>query len=482
MRGNPRESVNPGLPWGALLAVAMGILASCGGESRVDWTGRPTSIAVTLSGGPLGTAGDPLDPSTIQTYRLDLAVHSAVSGKFLEDWTGWVRVSARPGRVTLGAPSGGAGTPVVVGQDVRIERGKALGVSLVLQNAFGRTEVWVEDVGYTPPEAGRKPACSDERDADGDGHADFPWDSGCLDPTDDSEEGGTYASGLSAPLWFRNPSLAMVQGRGAPDPTMSPYVGEVVTIDTGFLVVTRITRDGMTVTDRADPGGFNHIFAYNFNTPPGVRVCDRLTTLSGIVGEYYKFTELNFPTWVLDPWRPEKGPCPVPEPPVLTAGDLKNKTAMEGLESALVRVEDVLVGDHAVNCDHDGDGRVDYRDYDTNACSAECECREACDQDVLCTEWSQYRAYGQWVVAVGGASGQKLLVVSADAAPEYDPFAPGHPTKIRSLTGTLRNMSFLKPAWILEPRCPDDLVFTGEPRPIGETCVSPRTGQEEEPN
>ncbi len=461
---------------GVLLAVTMGLVASCGSENRAGWAGRPASIRVTLSGGALGTPGDPLDPALSHSYTLDLAVLSAAGEEPLRDWNGWIRVSARPGRVTLGP------APGVVGHDVRVQGGEVRGIPLLLQNAFGRTEVWVEDIGYTPPEAGKKPACSDDRDNDGDGHADFPWDPGCADATDDSEEGGTQASGLSVPLWFRNPSLAVVQGRGAPDPTMSPYVGEVVTIDTGFLVVTRITRDGMTVTDRADPGGFNHVFAYSFNTPPGVRVCDRLATLSGIVGEYYKFTELNFPTWVLDPWRPEKGPCPVPEPPVLTAGDLKNKTAMEGLESALVRVEDVLVGDHVVNCDHDGDGNVDWRDYDTNACSAECECREACDRDVLCTEWSQYQAYGQWVVAVGGVSGQKLLVVSRDAAPDYDPFGPGHPTQLRSLTGTLRNVSFLKPPWILEPRCPDDVVFTGDPRPIGEACVSPRTGEEEEPN
>ncbi len=476
------EGPGPGLPGALTAGLLVAACLSCAGENRADWAGRATSIAVTLSGGPTGTSSDPLDPARTYAYSLDLAVLSAASGRPLKDWNGWVRVSARPGRIALGTPSEGEGDPVVVGQDVRIDHGEALGIPLVLHNAFGRTEVWAEDLGYAPPEPGRTPACSDEQDNEGDGHADFPWDPGCLDPTDDSEGGGTYASGLSQPLWFRNPTLATLQGKGAADPSVSPYVGEVVTIDTGFLVVTSIRRDGMTVTDRADLGGFNHIFVYNFNTPPGVQVCDRLATLSGIVGEYYKFTELNFPTWDLDPWRPEKGPCPVPEPPVLTAGDFMNKTAMEGLESALVRVEDVLVGDHVVDCDHDGDGRVDWRDYDTNACSAECECREACDADALCTEWSQYRAYGQWVVALGGEAGQKLLVVSRDAAPDYEPFAPGHPTRIRSLTGTLRNMSFLKPAWILEPRCPDDLVFTGEPGPIGETCVSPRTGEEEEPN
>ncbi len=463
-----------------LVAVAVFCLAaSCGGERRADWASRPGGILVTLKGCPTGSEEAPLDPGQALECSLDIVVRSAASEALMTDFNGFVRVSARPGKVTLGE---GQSSSDVRGQDVFVRQGQARGIPLVLQYAFGLTEVWVEDLGYVPPTPGQVPACSDGRDNDGDGRTDYPWDAGCLDKTDDSEEGGTYASGLSQPLWFRNPTLAQVQGRGAPDPSVSPYVGEVVTIDSGFLVVTSIRRDGMTVTDRADPDAFNHIFVYNFNTPPGVRVCDRLASLSGIVGEYYKFTELNFPTWILDPWRPEKGPCPVPEPRLLTSGDLGNNTGMEALESALVRVEDVLVGDHVVNCDLDKDGSVDWRDYDTNACSAECQCSEACDQDVLCTEESQYRAYGQWVVAVGGESGRKLLVVSRDAAPDYDPFAPGHPTRIRSLTGTLRHMSFLKPPWILEPRCPDDIVIAGEPRPIGETCVWPRTGEEEEPN
>lgn len=463
------------------LVAAVTFLHSCGEEQRFGWAERLASIEVTLSGGDLGTPDSPLDPAKIYRYTLDIAVRSAGGGSHLNTWEGWVRVSARPGRVSLGkSPTTQPGVSVV-GQDVFVQGGEARGISLTLENAFGPTVVWVEDVGFTPPTAGRQAACSNGHDDDGDGRLDCPWDAGCLDASDDSEEGGSYASGLSQTLWFQNPTLATIQGRGGADPSVSPYVGEAVTIDSGFLVVTRITRDGMTVTDRADWGGFNHIFVYTFNTPAGVRVCDRLVSLSGIVVEYYGFTEITFPTWVLDPWSPDKGPCPIPEPRVLGVADLRNKTAMEGLESALIRVENVRVGDRVVNCDLDGNGRVDWRDYKTNVCSEECRCREECEKDALCTEESQYRAYGQWVVAVGGETGQKLLIVSRDAAPDYEPFGPGHPTQIRALTGTLRNMSFLRPPWILEPRCPDDIVFIGEPRPIGETCISPRTGEEEEP-
>jgi len=458
-----------------LLLLAAAPVAHCGSSRLVDWSGRAGTIVVRLSGGPTGAPDAPLDASSAQSYVLDVEVRSA-DGHTLGDFDGFLRVSARPGRVTLG-PS-----EQVIGADIRVQNGRATGIPIQVQNAFGRTEVWVEDLGFAPPPAGRTSACSDQVDNDADGRTDYPYDPGCLDAMDDSEMEGTDASGLSAPLWFTNPTVATVQGRGAADPTVSPYAGEVVTFDSGFLVVTRVTRDGMTVSDVSDPGPFNHLYVYNHNTPAGVRVCDRLTSLSGIVGEYYKFTELNFPSWALDPWRPEKGPCPVPDPHLLTASDLISKTTMEGFESALVRVENVLVADQTQNCDLNADGRVNYRDYDTNACDAECECREACEKNPLCTEWSQYQAYHQWVVAVGGASGQRLLVVSLDADPEFDPFAPAHPKQIRSLTGTLRNMSFLKPPWILEPRCPDDIVIEGEPKPIRESCIFPRTGPEEEPN
>jgi hypothetical protein len=247
----------------------------------------------------------------------------------------------------------------------------------------------------------------------------------------------------------------------------------------------------MYVTDVADPpGSYNSLFVYNFNTPAFTRVCDRILSVTGIMSEFYKFTEMSFPNWESDWWDPRKGPCPVPQPHVLTAADLASSKTMEGYEAALVEVRDVTLGDHdcedadpndgACYCDIDGNGSVDFIPFDpSEPCTDECWCRKSCENDPLCTDLSQYAQYDQWVVQVGsGSSAEKLLVVTAQSVPQFDPFAPGHPTKIASITGTLRNMSFLRPPWILEPRCPDDLVVEGTPKDIAERCVHARTGEE----
>ena len=458
-----------------LLAMALWTLPSCAETGYTDWSAEPTSIRVTLSGGDKGTPDAPLDiPDGSVPYTVDLEVVSAAGGQVLTSFDGWVRMSARPGSLTIGSS-----VSSVVGTSVQVIAGRASGLDVGLKGAFGTVRLWAEDLGYVPWTSGAAAACSDGADNDGDGLIDVADDPGCLDETDNSEEVGSFASGISEPLYFRNLTIAEMQGKGKE----SPYQGEIVTHDSGDMMVTRVARDGMYVTDYDDPDGYNHIFVYNFNTPAGVRVCDRLYSLAGTVVEFYGFTELGFPSWELNPWYQEKGPCPLATPRVVTADDLYDNAIMEPLESALVRVTDVTVSDFTVDCDHNGDGLVDFQDYDTQECSSECECRDACEKDSLCTEMNQYHEYGQWAVRVGGIGGEKLWVVTRETIPNHDPFGPGHPQKLKSITGTLRNLRFLRPAWILEPRCPDDLVVEGEPPTIGDTCIFPRTGEDlYEPN
>jgi len=454
----------------------MGAMASCAQNRDIDWSSKATSIAITITEGDTGTSENPLDiKANAGPFTMDIEVRSASgSGSALSSFDGWLSVSSRPGKAMLSSA-----TTLTVGNLVRVIGGVARGVDVQLTNAFGSTFIWVEDLGYAPHVTGTVPACSDGFDNDGDGLIDSPADPGCVDALDDSETGGSMASGVSRPIHFRNPTLAESQGKSK----ASSYQGEVVTVDHGDLVVTRVSRDGMYVTDFADDGGYNHMFVFNFNTPAGVRVCDRLFSLSGTIGEFYGFTEMNFPSWELNPWFESKGACPLPEPRELTAAELKSNSTMEKYEAALVRVRDVRISDFTVNCDMNGDGDVDFEDYETNTCPPECQCRDACEKDPFCTELNQYGQYGQWAVAVGPAGGEvKLWVVTRETIPAFEPLGAGHPSRISSITGTLRNMSFLRPAWILEPRCPDDLVVAGEPPPIVDTCIFPRTGAEDEPN
>lgn len=455
----------------AFLAVLLTAVLACGSSRAPDWAHEATSIRISVKSGAMGTPDSPLEIGPVGgPYVVSLDVLSAAEGKVLDSFSGWLRMSSRPGRITLASTE-----TTVVGNDVLVVDGHAGGIEVGLLGVFGKVFLWAEDIGYVPHPAGSVAACDDGLDNDGDGMIDADGDPGCFDWTDDSEASPSLASGTSPPIYYRNPILAEVQGRGKE----SPYQGEVVTTDSGDMVVTRVSRDGMYVTDYSDAGGHNHMFVYNFNTPAGVRVCDRLFSLSGTVGEFYGFTELNFPSWDLNPWYEVKGACPLPEPTVITASELSSNDVMEAWESALVRVRDVTVSDFTVDCDHNGDGEVDFEDFDTGACSTECECRDACEQDAYCTELNQYLEYGQWAVSVGG---QKLWVVTRETIPGFDPFAPGHAKELVSITGTLRNLRFLRPAWILEPRCPQDLIAAGDPPPIVDTCIFPRTGEEDEPN
>lgn len=487
----------------ALVVSVGGATSGCETFHRIDWTGRPVGMTVSVrpatGGVGLGTPEAPLAlvAASSSSAGIDVLVDIEVQtgdldGTFDEDL--WVRLSVRPGRLNV-KPGDGR-----YNEHVRLVNGRAMGIPVTLQAVFGETRIWAEDVGFLPRlKVGAVSRCANGIDDDDDGLTDWPIDPGCESPSDDSEAGGTGAAGVGNPVWVANPTLSQVQGYSS----TTPYDGEVVTVDTGDMVVTRVTFSGMYVTDIQDTSGkgYNHMFVYNFNPPTSVpvcvvdeqdtlacrgeppvrvRVCDRVSRLSGIMSEFYKFTEMNFPSWDLTLWQPDQGPCAVPEPRVLSASDASGN--LEPFEAGLVRVTDVTPGraEDIVDCDLNGNGEVDFRDYDTNACSAECACREACDANPLCTEITQYRQYGQWPVRVGdAANGVKLWVATAESVPDFDPFAPALPTQWSAITGTLKNLSFLRPrGWILEPRCMDDIVVAGAAVSSSEACVDPRTGEE----
>mgnify|MGYP000968219554 CR=1 FL=1 len=487
----------------AFLAAVVAV-GGCESDRDRDWSLEAGGMTVSIrrvDGQGLGSPAalldlpDPMNSAKGLKLAVDIEVLAADgSGRLAGDR--WLRLSARPGRVSVTPGEG------IINTDILLVDGHREGVELSLTGAFGESRIWVEDNGYLPrTQIGTVSACSNGVDDDGDGLFDMA-DPGCIDANDDSETPGSGAAGVSTPIWIRNPRLAEVQGYS----TATPYDGETVTVDQGALVITRVTSDGMFVTDVSDTSGlgYNHLFVFNFNTPTSVpvceadegeslscageqpvvlRPCDRLVKVSGILSEFYKFTEMNFPSWELHLWDPSKdGACAIPEPYAVTADVLKGKgpIAMEGLEAALVRVTNVKVADPAkdfVDCDLNDDGAVDFRDYDTNECSAECQCREKCDANPLCLELTQYAEYGQWPVNVGGV---KLWVSTRDSVPSFQPFDASVPRTMPAITGTLRNLSFLKPTpWILEPRCMDDLTTGGTPMPPTEACVRPRTGEED---
>src|SRR5262249_40917269 len=158
----------------------------------------------------------------------------------------------------------------------------------------------------------------------------------------------TFAAGVSPPVQYALPKVSDVQGVGALTPY--PYEGiEINTQDPQYLVVTRVSSDGFFVTDieaNEVKLGYNSLFAYNFSTPPGMRVCDRVTYLAGTPNDFFGFTELNFPSYRLDYVFEGQGECLVPEPTPLTTGTIFDGVTMEKLESSLVQLKGFHIAKH----------------------------------------------------------------------------------------------------------------------------------------
>ncbi len=391
---------------------------------------------------------------------------------------GEVRLTVEPGVVVDIAADGAKG------RNIPLVDGKAKGTARVTA-VYGRAHLWVEDLGYLPVPLSENPACSNGKDDNGDGLIDFPADPGCAFADDNTETAGTFAAGTSQPVFYSLPRVNDIQGDGA----STPYPYEAVQIGTEGtppVVVTRVASDGFYVTDLSkEANGYNHIFAFNFSAPVGMRVCDKVTYLSGTVVEFFGFTELSFPSFKLD--RIEVGAeCELmPTPALLDAAKIADPVAMERLESGLVRIEGFTIGElfgpkpvskqtltfanDQSNCDMNGDGQVDFTDYFENQCS------QNCADTPGCTEWTSYSARGNYKVF----SGSTMIQINTGTASEFDPVA--HKGEVlTAVTGTLRNFSGGSLNWTIETRCPDDLVCTGpgcakEDLPSTKACIRPRT-------
>lgn len=400
-------------------------------------------------------------------FSIDITAVEYGGIKPKKDFNSWVRISSEPGELKVKSSEN------TYKNYVFLTNGEVKNVEISLRLAFGNTYIWVEDDGFSPPREGI-PSCSNKIDDDGDGMIDFPFDDGCFSENDNSEGNPSYAFGISKKIPYGGLTISIIQGKGA----KSPFQNKFVVLDKGEMVVTRISSDGFYVTDFSEKGNFNHIYAYNYSTPVGMRVCDRIKTLAGIISEFYGFTELNFPLWKLEEWDEKKEDCPIKDPYVLKPQDVGNNLKMEGYEAGLVRIKDGVFSDEFKNCDIDGNGKVDY----INEGTEESWCRDKCEKKPLCTELTQYNQYGQFAVALNGGIGPKIYVLTREGVPEFDPLAHKGETFV-SITGTLKNISFLMPTqWIVEPRCIDDIILTGSIPLITKTCIKPRTGEEDEPN
>jgi hypothetical protein len=174
-----------------------------------------------------------------------------------------------------------------------------------------------------------------------------------------------------------------------------------------------------------------------------------------------------------------------------TVGD---SALLERIESALVRVENVSIGQFfgpepagaqftstSSNCDLDGNGFIDFDTPGSN----EGLCANACGAEPECVEWTGYISRGNYRVVMPGAGSIQINTRSIGG---FDP--PSMRGKIlASVTGTLRNFSGGDLNWTIEARCGDDMVCDdtsqqacaqGPTQPVSSqiACVQPRTSDD----
>ncbi|MBI5536159.1 MAG: hypothetical protein HY898_25785 [Deltaproteobacteria bacterium] len=516
------------LPKLAFAAVAFLAAGSCVVRGQISTeTARLQITVLQEDGSPLPPADQPMPLSLGGMKRFQVVIDAMMrDGSIDTRFNGYVRVSVQPGGVSeiLGAD--------VVGRNVLLRNGHADSHMISVVGGYGDTRVWAEDMGYMPADPTKPPQCSNGLDDNGNGLIDYPADPGCAFANDDTEDGGSYAAGVSPAIHFQLPTLAQVQGYQCPavgDPACAvgssgtPFENEQVEVNDGngvapgegpTLIVTRVSADGFFATDvdKTRPpeaqGKYNHIYAFNFNIPPGMRVCDRLTYLSGTMSEFFGFTEIGFPSYKLHQWRlpvpggdPGDGECLVPDPNLITDTMLGSSdaatVALEPWESSLVRVQNVTIGKHfgpdkasnnvftdnSSNCDLNDDGKVDF---DTPG-NPEMACSNACAADRECVDWSGYASRGNFRVVVGAST--LGILINVGSVPGFDPLLEKGRT-IKSVTGTVRHFSGGPLNWTIECRCADDFLYckpgdtecenNAQPKSTKESCVLPRT--EYDPN
>lgn len=430
----------------------------------------------------------------------------------------YVRISAKPGAI---APIAAADAN---GRNLLLKNGVSEPTEVLLSSAYGTTHILADDLGYIPTDPMRDPPpqCSDGIDNDGDGRVDFPADDGCAFANDDAELGGTFEQGASPPIFFPLPRVADVRGVTC-DPTLgcsgtgeTPYPKDQVAIDTGFrqsadgsqafafdVVVVRVSSNGFFFTDVTDNrAGFTSLYAFNFNAPPRMRVCDRLKSVTGTASEFFGLTQISYPTWSLEEWDPSKRPCLVPDPYSLRPTEVRDTSSLLKQSAGLVRVEttpdrrtiarvsgklgekDVpkqgalyLPAADATNCDYNRDGRIDFAPG-----NPEGECSTACTADVDCIEYSNFKGRSTFRLVVEDANKQQAAI-QADASADPSFIVQDNLGKeLRSYSGTLIYFSGGS-QFTIEARCADDIVIPLDAQvpPPDRACVLPRTPLELNP-
>jgi hypothetical protein len=501
----------------SLLAVAAFVGLAVAPACQPAFPGVESSqrLAITITSKNIGKPELrlPISLTTPTTFTADIQALDA-NGNVDKTFNGYVRLSVVPGAVM--SVTG----PNATGRNALLVDGVANDLQIAVEESYGNARIWVDDVGYVPADPLRvpPPQCANGIDDNHNGKTDYPVDPGCYAANDDTENGGTYAAAVSDDIYFEYPRIADV--RGVNNGGVTPFNNQQVQINTewiapnapGGVVVTGVASAGFYVTDLTDPRGYSSVYAYTYTAPPIMLPCDRLITFGGTGGDFFGYTELNYPTWSLEEWDPTVRPCLVPPATVFTGGDLANGAGTNGnlplllnLEAALVQVAasntstevtTVHIGSHfgpgfvdqktlvptatASDCDYNGDGKIDF-----TAGNPEDACSTACTADLECSEFSAYLTESQFRLVVtttnpvtkATSAGTIEGVASADADFVPTQYA-GKP-----LGGFMGNLLYFSGGsqFTIQARCADDVVTdpTKSPLPSSKACVVARNAADQ---
>jgi hypothetical protein len=261
---------------------------------------------------------------------------------------------------------------------------------------------------------------------------------------EDDRAGGTYPTGVSPILWYRDPYISDIsrpEDEAALDAlATSPLELKQVTVTrsqygaTGRLVVTGTYAQGYSLSDVncADANGtppcvagpYDHILIFSFSRPKDERGRDihagQFTNgFAGGVQEFNGLTEIGFPQSFVDEEDPvDVDPARIPVPAVIEEAWLGDPIQFERVESGLVQVNGGTV------CELDDD----------------------------------YATYKQWKLDIGAGCGAPINVITTGVA-DFDPATRvGMP--VARVVGVLRPVNIGSfNVWIIYPRDSADLTL-----------------------
>ena len=261
---------------------------------------------------------------------------------------------------------------------------------------------------------------------------------------EDGREGGTFPTGVSPILWYRDPFISDIsrpENEMALDAlSSSPLELKQVTVTAsqygarGRLVVTGTYAQGYSLSDVqcADENGtppcvagpYDHILIFSFSRPKDergrdIRAGQFTDGFAGGVQEFNGLTEIGFPQSFVEEEDPvDVDAARIPAPVVVQQSWLTNTIEFEKVETGLVAVENATV------CPLDDD----------------------------------YVTYKQWKLDIGSGCGAAINVITTGVA-DFDPNDRVGLT-IPRVVGVLRPVNIGSfNVWIIYPRDAADLVL-----------------------